>query len=210
MTNFYLRLFTSFIIAPIFIFALYEANILFYIILILIFLLSCYEIFIQIKQKKLVLFILILLFFFIFSLLKVRGNEFTNYIYLLWVLLIVWLSDIFGYIVGKFIGGSKLTIYSPNKTISGVFGSIIFSQFSIFLPLFYLESFNISLKIILIQLFLCLVSILGDIFFSYVKRINGIKDYSSFIPGHGGILDRIDGMIFVVIFYHLILILNVL
>ena len=52
------------------------------------------------------------------------------------------------------------------------------------------------------------MSIIGDIFFSYVKRINNIKDYSNLIPGHGGILDRIDGMIFAIIFYNMIIVIT--
>lgn len=208
MKNFYTRLLSSLFIAPIFLYATYEANLLFYIILIIIFLGSCYEIFKNVKQTQLSFLLYILVFFFIFSLLKVREIDYSNYIYLVWVLSIVWISDIFGYLVGKLIGGAKLSKYSPNKTISGFLGSIFFSQFAILVPLYFLKNFSLNFKFILFQLVFCIISVLGDIFFSYVKRVNKIKDYSALIPGHGGILDRIDGMIFVIIFYYFILIFN--
>ena len=208
MKNFYTRLLSSLFIAPIFLYATYEANLLFYIILIIIFLGSCYEIFKNVKQTQLSFLLYILVFFFIFSLLKVREIDYSNYIYLVWVLSIVWISDIFGYLVGKSIGGAKLSKYSPNKTISGFLGSIFFSQFAILVPLYFLKNFSLNFKFFLFQLVFCIISVLGDIFFSYVKRVNKIKDYSALIPGHGGILDRIDGMIFVIIFYYFILIFN--
>lgn len=205
MTNFYLRLLSSLIIAPIFIYALYEASFVFYLVLVVIILISSYEIFLNIKQRFLSLFLIILIFFFIYSLINVRGNSNESYFFLLWILLIVWTSDVFGYLVGKYLKGPKLTIYSPKKTISGFLGSIFFSQFSFLLLFFFLKNFNLNFKIFLLQLIICLVSIFGDIFFSYVKRINNIKDYSELIPGHGGLLDRLDGMIFAVIFYYFLL-----
>lgn len=210
MKNFYLRLLSSLIIAPIFLYALYEASLLFYIILLIIFFVCCYEIFNNVKQKILSFFLYILISFFIFALLKVREIEYSRYIYLIWILSIVWISDIFGYLVGKIIGGPKLSKFSPNKTISGFMGSIFFSQFAFLIPLILIKEFILNFKILLLQFLLCIVSVLGDIFFSYIKRINNIKDYSAFIPGHGGVLDRIDGMIFVIIFYYFIIIFNVI
>ena len=210
MKNFFLRLVSSIIIAPIFIYCLYEGKFFFYMALIVIFVVSLYEIKKNVKQKKLSFFLSVLIFIFIFSLYKIRAADYASYISLLWLLSIVWITDIFGYLIGKIVKGPKLSKFSPNKTISGFFGSIFFSQFAVFVPLLLLNNFRINLKIILLQFFLSLISIFGDIFFSYVKRINEIKDYSNLIPGHGGILDRIDGMIFVLIFYYFGLILNVI
>jgi len=127
-----------------------------------------------------------------------------------WILFIVWTSDVGGYVVGRIFKGPKLSIYSPNKTIAGFIGSILFSQMSFFIPYYFLNSFVLTLKVIIIQFLLCLLSVCGDIFFSFVKRINKIKDYSNIIPGHGGILDRIDGMIFVVIVYCIFQFYNVI
>ena len=105
--------------------------------------------------------------------------------------------------------GPKLTNYSPNKTISGLLGSIIFSQSSFLILYLFLDYNFLNLKLFIIQFFLCIVTVCGDIFFSYIKRINQIKDYSNVIPGHGGVLDRIDGLIFVVIIYYFIRYFNV-
>lgn len=210
MKNFYLRLISSLIIAPIFLFFLYEGKYFFYLFLSFICLVSFYEIYKNVKQLKLSFFLYCLIIFFIFSLLNVRGDSYQNYIYCIWVLTIVWISDIAGYAVGKIFKGPKLSNYSPNKTISGLIGSIFFSQLSFLIPVFFLNNFSFGIKIFIIQLCLSLISIVGDIFFSYIKRINYIKDYSNFIPGHGGLLDRIDGMIFVIIFYNFIFKANVI
>ena len=104
-------------------------------------------------------------------------------------------SDIGGYIFGKFFKGPKLTKLSPNKTISGALGSLIFSCVIIFFTLYYLtKSFDP-----LILLIGCLISIscqVGDLFFSFLKRKSNLKDTSNFLPGHGGLLDRVDGILF--------------
>jgi len=210
MRNFYLRLISSIVIAPIFLYALYKANFFFYFILILILAVSFYEIIKNVKQKILAFFLLLLICFFIFSFIEVRGSDNRSYILVVWILLIVWLSDIFGYLVGKTFGGPKLSVHSPNKTISGFFGSVFFSQMSMICPYVLLDDFIINFKVFLVQLTLTIISIYGDIFFSKIKRINNIKDYSALIPGHGGILDRIDGMIFVIITYYFIIFFNVL
>lgn len=210
MKNFYLRLISSLVIAPIFLYILYISSYYLYALLVIIFLLCCYEVFKNVKQKLISIFLYILIIFFILSLVNIRGDSYTNYIYLVWIIFIVWISDVAGYLVGKLVGGPKLSIYSPNKTLSGSVGSIFFSQFSFFVLLFFLNNFNLNFKIIFLQLILSIISILGDIFFSYVKRINQIKDYSAIIPGHGGVLDRVDGLIFVIIAYQFIIKFNVI
>ena len=210
MKNLYLRILSTLIIMPLFLYSLYDANYLFYTLIFLILILSFYEIYTNIKQKKICLFLYVILIIFVYSLVSIRGYLFYNYILCIWVLSIVWISDIAGYVVGKIVKGPKLSIYSPNKTISGFLGSIIFSQSACVIPLYFLNDFVLNLKIILIQFFFCIISVIGDIFFSMLKRINNIKDYSNIIPGHGGILDRIDGMIFVIIIYFFFNYFNVL
>ena len=210
MKNFYLRLISTLVITPIFLYALHEINYLFYLISFFILIVSFYEINKNVKQKKICYFLYIIILLFLFSLFVVRGDSFKDYVFCTWILSIVWISDIGGYFFGKIFKGPKLSTYSPNKTISGLFGSIILSQFSFFIPFYFLNDFYLNLKIIIIQLLFCIISVVGDIFFSYIKRINNIKDYSNFIPGHGGILDRIDGMIFVIIFYYLGTLANVI
>jgi len=124
---------------------------------------------------------------------------------LLLIISICIFSDIGGYIVGNLIGGRKLTKISPNKTISGSIGSFGFSLVPIIFIWFYYEylnnfnySENVYLKLIPISLFLSLVCQLGDLFISYFKRKAKVDDTGSILPGHGGLLDRIDGVIFVI------------
>jgi phosphatidate cytidylyltransferase len=118
-------------------------------------------------------------------------------VFILYVLLICIFSDIGGYVVGKTIGGKKLTKISPKKTISGSIGSFCFSLappflFYIFGQSEYFYSFNNFLLCLQISL----VCQLGDIFISYIKRKAKVKNTGNILPGHGGLLDRIDGIIF--------------
>ena len=125
-------------------------------------------------------------------------------ILIIFILLICIFSDTGGYTVGKIIGGKKLTKISPNKTISGTIGSFIFSLIPIIIFLIIYEvTKNNDFKIysyitsIISCLSLSFICQLGDLFISYFKRKAKVKDTGSLLPGHGGILDRIDGIIFV-------------
>ena len=103
-------------------------------------------------------------------------------------------SDIGGFIFGKIIKGPKLTKISPKKTISGAFGSIIFSNLTMLVFVFYfINSFDYFF--IIIGTITSIACQLGDLFFSYLKRRAKIKDTSNLLPGHGGILDRIDSIL---------------
>ena len=148
---------------------------------------------------------------YIFSLLFLVIFIFVSYnIYskppsgLLFIILICIFSDTGGYIVGNLIGGRKLTKISPKKTISGSIGSFIFSLFPIVILWMYNNIFQENfradnyLKLIPVCLFLCLICQLGDLFISYFKRKASVNDTGYILPGHGGLLDRIDGVIFVV------------
>lgn len=103
-------------------------------------------------------------------------------------------SDIGGFIFGKVFKGPKLTRISPNKTISGAIGSVL-SSFLILWILFYSLSVNLSLSTFLIAVITSVSCQAGDLFFSYLKRKAKIKDTGQFLPGHGGILDRLDGIL---------------
>ncbi|MDB4246268.1 phosphatidate cytidylyltransferase [Candidatus Pelagibacter sp.] len=118
-------------------------------------------------------------------------------LYLLYSFFVAILSDIGGLVVGKTFKGKKLTKISPNKTISGSIGSFLFSLFLI--PLFYNELFNNNIiGLILITILISLTSQLGDLFVSYIKRKANVKNTSNLLPGHGGFLDRVDGIIFAI------------
>jgi len=113
-------------------------------------------------------------------------------------------SDIGGYIFGKIFKGPKLTGISPNKTISGSIGSLLISVIFISVFFYYLtKSFNPNIVIIGLSIsFFCQV---GDLFFSFLKRKSLLKDTGNLLPGHGGILDRIDGMLLAIPFGFLLI-----
>ena len=114
-------------------------------------------------------------------------------------------SDIGGYTFGKIFKGPKLTKISPNKTYSGALGGFIFTWITIYLYSYFNIYFSFSLKIIVYSLILSGINQIGDLIISFFKRKSNIKNTGSIIPGHGGILDRIDGMIFVFPFAYITL-----
>ena len=205
MNNFVLRFLSALILAPTFLYIIYINNYSLIIFLSIIYILSVYELKFLLKNYKIYYLVLILFIALaLICLIKLRGDSDKDFFYLLWIITIVWMSDIGGYIVGKGIKGPKLSKFSPNKTISGFFGSIIFSQLSILIINKYYDLMTLSLLVFMFQFFLCLISIFGDLFFSFIKRKNFIKDYSIIVPGHGGVLDRIDGLLFVLFFSYML------
>jgi len=142
---------------------------------------------------------LIYLLIFITSSYLIYSNVGPNYYILL--LLICSSSDIGGYLVGRTIGGTKLTKISPNKTISGSIGSLIFSLIPVLLinkQDYLLLEFPFTIENIFLCLLISVSCQLGDLIISFFKRINNIKDTGNMLPGHGGILDRVDGIIFAI------------
>ena len=198
MSNFKKRLIVSLLAFPLIYILLYQkvlSNL-----LIIIVLLFCIFEWVKIFKKKNAIFFLglIVLFAFLLSLLRIYNFEEFNLTFL-WLIILTWLSDIGGYIFGKLFGGPKLTQISPNKTWAGAIGSIIVSQFA-FLIFFLNSDYKFNITIIFMQLFLSIIGQFGDILMSYIKRKNNKKDTSNFIPGHGGFLDRVDGLIWIIIF----------
>ena len=150
------------------------------------------------------------IFFLLFSLYcayKVRDEYLVDF---LMILIICISTDLGGYIFGKLLKGPKLIKISPNKTYSGMFGGFL-------LALLFSYSFNniyelsiigsSSLRLMILTLLISSVSQIGDLIISYFKRLSKIKDTGKIFPGHGGMLDRIDGMIFVFPFIFIISIL---
>ena len=124
-------------------------------------------------------------------------------IFLVFILLICIFSDTGGYVIGNLVGGKKLTKISPKKTISGSIGSFIFSIIPLLIFWYYSKQINDLnfytrnfSSLITVSLLLSLACQLGDLFISYFKRKANVKDTGSILPGHGGLLDRIDGVIF--------------
>ena len=141
------------------------------------------------------LFILYLCFFssqIFFFLLGDFENKQTIFLF---VLSICIFTDIGGYIFGKIFKGKKLTSISPNKTYAGMIGSFMCSLIICILFIIY---FNFSIYLMIYAFLISLVSQSGDLFISYLKRKANIKDTGNFLPGHGGLLDRLDGIIFAV------------
>tara|TARA_Y100000996_G_C22535729_1_gene648201 strand:+ start:131 stop:559 length:429 start_codon:yes stop_codon:yes gene_type:complete len=136
----------------------------------------------------------------------IENNSYYNFLI---ILLICILTDIGGYVFGKTFKGPKLTSYSPNKTISGLIGSYLLSLLIVpFLIYFNLYEKSHAFILILFVILISTVSQIGDIIISFFKRKSNIKDTGKLIPGHGGILDRIDGMIFAFPFAYLIILFN--
>ena len=198
MSNFKKRLIVSLLAFPLIYILLYQkalSNLL----ILIIFLFCIFEWFKIFKKKNAIFFLgLTVLFAFLLSLLRIYNFEEFNLTFL-WLIILTWSSDIGGYIFGKLFGGPKLTQVSPNKTWAGALGSIILSQFA-FLIFFLNSNYKFNITIIFMQLFLSIIGQIGDILMSYVKRKNNKKDTSNFIPGHGGFLDRVDGLIWIIIF----------
>ena len=129
-------------------------------------------------------------------------------IFFLFLLSISIFSDIGGFLFGKLFGGKKLTRISPNKTYSGSVGSFLLSVLPLFiLSAFYNDANIYSFKGIIFCLMISFVTQIGDLFVSFLKRNAKLKDSGNILPGHGGLLDRVDGIIFAIPFAH-VLILN--
>jgi len=142
---------------------------------------------------------LLYLLIFSFLIITFKSKNITFEIFIVYFLLISINTDVGGFIFGKIFKGKKLIKTSPNKTISGAFGSFIFSL--LLIPFFYQHLSNIKIiTLILITLLISLVSQMGDLFISFLKRKARVKDTGDLLPGHGGFLDRIDGILFAVPF----------
>jgi|TARA_B100001540_G_C15739306_1_gene611460 phosphatidate cytidylyltransferase len=157
------------------------------------------------KKKKLFLFIanflsVLYLSYFSLTIIIFLSEEFVIHKYLvLYLLIICILTDIGGYLFGKIIGGKKLTKISPNKTFSGSVGSFLSSIFIGYLCYkIQTDLFLININIFILIIITSLISQVGDLFISLLKRKAKIKDTGSILPGHGGVLDRIDGILFAI------------
>ena len=204
------RLLSSIILIPISIFFIFKGSIFFVFFLSILFLATSYEWVKMSKKNDLVKFSgVIFLFLSFYTAFEIRQN--FNFKDFLFVITVCIFTDIGGYIFGKTFNGPKLSRISPKKTYAGVFGGFLLSLVSGLLFNYYLvideEIFKDDLILFILILFISLVSQIGDLIISFFKRKAKIKDTGKIIPGHGGLLDRIDGMIFVFPICYLIIIL---
>ena len=152
----------------------------------------------KIKSSKNFLFflnILFIIYIFIFCSVFFIFSQYLQLKIILFLLLLICIaSDIGGFIFGKTFKGPKITKISPNKTFSGAFGSIFLSLIVIVSLFFYLDLQinSIVITTIIVTSIFCQI---GDLFFSFLKRKGNLQDTGNILPGHGGILDRIDGML---------------
>ena len=204
------RLLSSIILIPISIFFIIKGSVYFILFLSILFLATSYEWFKMNKKNDLSKLLgIIFLFLSFYTTHEIRESYNIN-IFLLIITICIF-TDIGGYIFGKIFKGPKLTKVSPKKTYSGVFGGFLLSLIAglIFNNYFFIDQkiFNKDLFLIMLILLISTISQLGDLIISYFKRKAKIKDTGKIIPGHGGLLDRIDGMIFVFPIFYLIIIL---
>ena len=193
------RILSSLILIPITIFFTIQGSILFLFFLGLLFIITYFE-WIKMSEKKIILKYLGI-FFLIFSFYSayyIRENK--GLYFFIFIILICIFTDIGGYVFGKFFKGPKLIKISPNKTYSGSIGGFLFSLVSglSFLGLSESDFLGDKTSIILFSILLIsLISQVGDLVISYFKRKANLKNTGKILPGHGGLLDRIDGIIFV-------------
>ena len=204
MNNLQKRILTAIAIFPLSIFFIFKGGYILLSFLLAIFFMANYELFSVFKKNSNILFLDLILILALFSIYYLAENSFGS---LLWVIILVICSDVGGYAFGKIFKWKKFTNISPKKTVSGVLGSFIFSLLSVFIiqlvieilyPLQFKYNF-LAPEFFFLAIVLSLVSQAGDLTISYFKRLEQIKDTGKILPGHGGIFDRIDGLMFVVI-----------
>ena len=197
MNNLQKRILTSVIILPLSIFFIFKGGYLLVFFLIFILLAGLRELLSVFKKIKSIVLLSIILILSVFCIYYLRDQA----EYLLYFAIAVTVSsDIGGYIFGKIFKWKKLTKISPKKTYSGVFGSYLFSVILLFIWVELISSdFNISLNNLLLTIIFSTIAQIGDLIISYFKRLEKIKDTGKVLPGHGGIFDRIDGLMFVII-----------
>ena len=205
------RILSSIILLLLAFFCIVKGSYFFIILLVTIFLISSFEWHNMSKNKSYYFFGFIYLFISLFCVFKLRFDFASDASLFLLITLICILTDIGGYVFGKVFKGPKLIKYSPNKTYSGLLGSFLLS-FSI-IPINSYFNFISDTTLITLVMFTIIVSgisQLGDILISYFKRVSKIKDTGNIIPGHGGLLDRIDGMIFAFPISYLLIFFNLI
>ena len=211
MSNLQKRILTSIIVFPLSIFFIIKGGNYIVSFLYVVLVLGNFELFSSFKRKISIIFLDGILVLALLSILYLRNETASSFVLLIWVIILTISSDLGGYIFGKTFKWKKLTKISPNKTLSGVLGSFIFSLGSVFFLGFIIElisnldsNFFYKPRYFILAIIFSVIAQFGDLLISYLKRKEKIKDTGKLLPGHGGIFDRIDGLIPVVLFAYIL------
>ena len=200
MSNFVKRILSSIVLIPLAFYFIFYGSYMLIFFTFICFVIACYEWHRMTKNKpyKNYGFIFLIISFYTFYDLSVDTVGF------LFVLTICVSTDIGGYIFGKIFKGPKLTKISPNKTYAGAIGGYFLSLISLTIIISYIDYPFLPVQFFITFILISTTSQIGDITVSYFKRKSKIKNTGKIIPGHGGLLDRIDGMIFAFPIYYLV------
>lgn len=200
MNNLSKRIISSVIFLPLSLYLISSGSIELIFFTIICLIVSCYEWFMITKNKfdKILGFVFLIISFFTFYIIS------SDFIVFLFIICVCVSTDIGGYVFGKFFKGPKLTKISPNKTYSGMVGGFFLSLISLGIFLNMTDYLDIMKELFILTILISTVSQLGDIIISFYKRKSNLKNTGNILPGHGGLLDRIDGMIFVFPVFYLI------
>ena len=194
------RILSSIIILPLAFYFLLSGSFMSIFFIIICFIIACYEWHMMTKNSfhKISGLIFLVFSFYTFYILSIELY------FLIFVILISVSTDIGGYVFGKIFKGPKLTKISPNKTYSGMIGGYFLSLIFLLIITNFIDYPKTPIQLVVIVLLISTISQIGDIVVSYFKRLTKIKNTGNLIPGHGGLLDRIDGMIFAVPTFYLV------
>lgn len=201
MSNIVKRILSSIVLIPLALFFIIKGSSILILFTTFLFIVACYEWQIMTKNRPYNVygFIFLIISFYTFYYLSI------DYWNVFFVILICISTDVGGYIFGKLFGGPKLTKISPNKTYSGMIGSYLLSLICLSIVSIYIyDQVKLDFKFYLMIILLSTVSQVGDLVVSFFKRLSNFKNTGKLIPGHGGLLDRIDGMIFAFPTFYLI------
>ncbi len=202
------RILSSLVLIPTTLFFIIKGSYLFIFFLMVCLSLITYEWHMMSKKKPYSVFGYIFLFFSFYTIYKLRIDN--DYLFLLFITILCVSTDIGGYVFGKIFKGPKLTKFSPNKTYAGMIGGYLLSIISSIILINFYPSEEPIIKWLIFAILISTISQLGDIIISYFKRLSKIKDTGKIIPGHGGLLDRADGMIFAFPLSYLIILIDFL
>ena len=193
------RFISSIILLPLAFYFIIQGSFLLIFFTVICFIVSCFEWHMMSKKKFYSIYGFLFLIFSFYTFYELS----TELIGIFYVIIICSSTDIGGYVFGKIFKGPKLTKISPKKTYAGMIGGYFLSLISLSVIIRFID-YETTLILFLLTILISTVSQLGDIIISYFKRLSKIKNTGKLIPGHGGLLDRIDGMIFAFPIYYLI------